>query len=147
MAATCVKRLSAAETELALSLFAMMGSVFGEALVRPDQNYARGLLEREDFWAFAALEDERPVAGLTAFVLPLTRSSKSELFVYDVAVLPTHQRRGVGRRLVEAAIRLARQSGIGVTWVAADDADKHALDFYRAIGGAASPVTVFTFAT
>jgi aminoglycoside 3-N-acetyltransferase I len=31
--------------------------------------------------------------------------------------------------------------------VLADDEDQHALDFYRALGGAASPVTMFDFSS
>ena len=39
----------------------------------------------------------------------------------------------------------ARAHGIARVFVAADDADAHALEFYRAVGGVASPVTMFVF--
>ena len=39
----------------------------------------------------------------------------------------------------------ARAHGIERVFVAADDADAHALEFYRAVGGVASPVTMFVF--
>jgi aminoglycoside 3-N-acetyltransferase I len=35
--------------------------------------------------------------------------------------------------------------GIRDVFVPADDDDVYALDFYRAVGGSASPVTIFTF--
>jgi hypothetical protein len=36
---------------------------------------------------------------------------------------------------------------IAELFVAADNEDTHALDFYRALGGTASPVTIFEFAS
>jgi aminoglycoside 3-N-acetyltransferase I len=69
------------------------------------------------------------------------------MFIYDLAVHPLNQRRGVGRRLVRELRRLAAARGMSVAWVPADNEDEHALEFYRAIGGAASPVTIFTFST
>jgi aminoglycoside 3-N-acetyltransferase I len=39
----------------------------------------------------------------------------------------------------------ASAAGVSVVFVAADNEDEHALDFYRALGGVDSPVTVFTF--
>jgi aminoglycoside 3-N-acetyltransferase I len=35
--------------------------------------------------------------------------------------------------------------GCRTLFVAADDEDTHALDFYRALGGAGAAVTMFTF--
>lgn len=58
---------------------------------------------------------------------------------------PAHQRKGVGRRLVEELRRLAAAAGVQVIFVPADNEDTHALDFYQALGGTAAPVTFFTF--
>ena len=100
----------------------------------------------------------------------MTREESSEIFIYDVAVIPAFQRRGIGRRLLldlreranaigvpvafvaadnedtHAAEYLALEFALGVAFVAADNEDTHALDFYRALGGVSSAVTVFTFA-
>jgi aminoglycoside 3-N-acetyltransferase I len=85
------------------------------------------------------------VGGITAHTLPLTRSAMSELFIYDVAVHAAHQRRGVGRLLLDYLRSAAAEAGIAVAFVAADNEDAHALDFYRAVGGASAPVPIFTF--
>jgi aminoglycoside 3-N-acetyltransferase I len=107
--------------------------------------YVASLLERADFWAMAALEDARPIGGINAHVLPMTRSEARELFIYDLAVAPAHQRRGVGRLLVETLCREAAAAGVPVASVPADDEDDHALAFYRALGGEPAPVTIFSF--
>jgi len=88
---------------------------------------------------------EEVVGGVTAHALAMTTAEASELFIYDIAVRADQQGRGVGRRLVAALRDAAAAVGIGVVFVAADNEDGHALDFYRALGGRPSPVTVFTF--
>ena len=93
------------------------------------------MLHRGDFLVIAGLIDGKPVAGLTAFVLPLTRAEMAELFIYDIAGAPTYQRNGIGGRLVQEVRGLAVERGIASTSVPADNEDNHALEFYRSIGG------------
>ena len=63
-----------------------------------------------------------------------------------LAVRTDHQRRGVGRQLMADLLEKSAARGIENVFVTADNADVHALDFYRALGAAASPVTLFAFA-
>ncbi len=141
-----IRRLGAPDIELARRAFAMMAAVFDEAEPRPlDATYVGGLLARREFWALAALLDGEPVGALTAHVLPMTRAEARELFIYDLAVQPAHQRRGIGRALIGALLDRAAEEGIPVAFVPADEEDGHALEFYRALGGAEAPVRIFTF--
>ena len=140
-----VERLTVDDVELARALFATMARVFGmDAEVLSDGYLAR-LLDRGDFWALAASVDGQLVGGLTAHTLPLTRAEVSEVFIYDIAVMPDWQRRGIGRQLMSTLRSQAAAAGITVVFVPADDEDTHALDFYRALGGVPAPVTIFTF--
>ena len=123
----------------------MMASVFDEAVAELGAAYVAALLARPDFWAMTALDGEQVVGGLTAHALPMTRSREAELFIYDLAVRVDRQRRGIGRALVLATLDRARAEGLRVAFVPADEDDAHAIAFYRAIGGRASPVTLFTF--
>ena len=122
-----------------------MADVFGEESRPLGHAYLDALLGREDFWAFAALVGDEIAGGVTAYELPLTRTPSSELFIYDVAVRPEYRRRGVGRSLIQALLDAARAAGVREAFVPADDEDEHALDFYRALGGVASPVTFYGF--
>ncbi|MEO0619827.1 MAG: GNAT family N-acetyltransferase [Pseudomonadota bacterium] len=140
-----IKTLEATDIELSQSVFAVMASVFEEPRQSTSRKYVADLLSRSDLFVVAALVDGKPIAGLTAFKLPLTRSETAEMFVYDVAVLPAYQQHGIGRRLMQEVRSLAAAQAIATTWVPAEDEDVHALDFYRAIGGKPSPVTIFTF--
>ncbi len=85
------------------------------------------------------------VGGLTAHLIPMTKSQTSELFIYDIAVAKGHQRKGVGRRLVNELFTMALERGVLEPFVLASNEDIHALDFYRSLGGHPSNVTLFTF--
>ncbi len=129
----------------------MMQRVFAEDdavaddLPIPEEAYLLRLLENSDFWAVVAREGDLVVGAVTAHTLPMTRSPSSELFIYDLGVRADRQRRGIGRALVTELLRLAGAAGIQLSFVPADNEDTHALDFYSALGGEASEVTLFVF--
>jgi aminoglycoside 3-N-acetyltransferase I len=140
------KRLVSGDRELARKLFALMAEVFAEDHEELGDGYLDGLLGREGFWAIAAFTDDGElIGGITAHTLPMTRAEVAEIFIYDIAVRADHQRKGVGRSLMTTLRREAASIGIEDVFVPADDDDVHALDFYRALGGAPSPVTFFSF--
>jgi aminoglycoside 3-N-acetyltransferase I len=143
--AVVVRRLGAEDVALARQTLQLMADVFEEPAGTLTEAYVASLLARSDFWALAALRDGLPIGGVTAHTLPMTRDESSELFIYDLAVLPAHQRQGVGRALVETLRALGASEGITVAFVPADNDDLHALEFYRALGGESAPVTIFTF--
>lgn len=138
-------RLRAGDLQVARALFELMAKVFGEESGPLSDHYIAELLGREDFWAVAAFVDAEVVGGITAHTLLMTGSQASEMFIYDIAVRERYQRKGVGRRLIAALKEAAAAEGVGDIFVAADNSDVHALEFYEALGGVASPVTLFTF--
>lgn len=80
-------------------------------------------------------EADGVVAGTAdCVVMPnLTRGGRAILFVENVVVAGRFQRRGVGRRLMEAAVRLGESAGCyKVQLLAADDEYVHG--FYEACG-------------
>jgi aminoglycoside 3-N-acetyltransferase I len=140
-----IQRLGVDHLDLARRTFALMTDVFGEASQPPSDAYLHALLARREFFALTALRDDNPVGGITAHALPMTRAETAELFIYDIAVRPDHQRQGVGRALVASLRAEASASGIRVAFVPADADDEHALNFYRALGGVEAAVRIFTF--
>jgi aminoglycoside 3-N-acetyltransferase I len=140
-----IRQLGHEDRQLARATFVLMAEVFAETCVDLSDAYIDRLLARSDFWVFAAVDGARPAGGLTAHILPMTIFEGSEVFIYDIAVAPDHQRRGIGRGLLEAVRSTARNAGIATVFVLADDEDSGALDFYRATSGAPSNVTLFEF--
>jgi aminoglycoside 3-N-acetyltransferase I len=140
-----VARLATGDGPLAKKLFSTMATVFEEETEELSEEYVAQLITRDELWVLAATRGEEVVGGLTAHTLPMTRSESREIFIYDIAVRVNHQRRGVGRLLMSHLTRISREAGIHDLFVPAENEDAHALDFYRALGGVASPVTFFTF--
>lgn len=60
--------------------------------------------------------------------------SERPLYLVDMAVAPEHQRRGVGRRLVQAAVAAARAWPVDAIRLDAYDADAGAGPFYAKCG-------------
>ena len=140
-----IRRLTDDDLATARAAFALLVEVFDEGAGPLGDDYLVQLLSLGSFWALAASVDDEVVGAITAHTLPMTRSPSSELFIYDLAVRPDHQRRGIGRRLVLDLCAAAAQAGIATVFVPADDEDAHALAFYRSLGGEPAPVTIFTF--
>jgi aminoglycoside 3-N-acetyltransferase I len=140
-----IRRLGPRDRELARATFRLMADVFGERPATLSDVYLDGLLARLDFWVIAAIVGNVPVGGLTAHTLPMTAYEGAEIFLYDIAVAVHQQRRGFGRRLIDALRREAAALSIATIFVPAEDEDAHALDFYRAIGGRPTRVTLFEF--
>jgi GNAT superfamily N-acetyltransferase len=86
----------------------------------------------------AYIEDGRVLVALDgdAFVghLQLTERGPAEAEVKNMAVDPAHQRRGIGRELMAAAIALARDEGRSTLAVATAAADSGNLRFYQRLG-------------
>lgn len=140
-----IVRLVSERVDVARATFELLVAVFDEPGCPLGDAYLTELLQNDAFWAYAATVDGRPVGGITAHTMGMTRSESREIFIYDLAVAEPHQRRGVGRALVDRLRHDAATVGIDDVIVPADDDDQHALDFYRAIGGTPSPVTLFHF--
>ena len=66
--------------------------------------------------------------------LQVTDAAPSEAEVKNMAVVPTHQGRGIGRELMTAAIALSRDEGRATLVVATAAADVGNLRFYQRLG-------------
>jgi GNAT superfamily N-acetyltransferase len=106
-----VNRLGVTLLLLKQEMFRMMAKVGDEGVGALSEGYVSVLYDRTEFWAMADLQDSRPIGGMSAHVLPMTRSESRKLFIYDLAVKPTHQRRGVGWLPVDTLCREAAVAG------------------------------------
>jgi aminoglycoside 3-N-acetyltransferase I len=140
-----VNRLDSDHWQQARQLFSLMAAVFEEDSEALSERYLRTLLDDRNFWALAAYLGDAMIGGVTAHSLPMTRCESSEIFIFDIAVQGAYQKRGVGRKLIESLRNLALESGIHEIFVATDNKDAHALDFYKRLGGVSLASTLFSF--
>jgi ribosomal protein S18 acetylase RimI-like enzyme len=73
-------------------------------------------------------------AGFVSGVEVTHPDKGTEMFLYELAVDPSHQRQGIGTGLVTALRDLAAQKGCYDMWVLTDDDNKPALNTYRKSG-------------
>jgi ribosomal protein S18 acetylase RimI-like enzyme len=70
----------------------------------------------------------------------LTHPDKgTEMFLYELGVAEAHRRRGIGKALVAALARLAREAGCYGMWALTDQDNRAALATYQAAGAAREP--------
>lgn len=102
----------------------------------PSEEYLRRLLARESFIALAALDGDAIVGGLAAYELHKFEQERSEIYIYDLAVLASHRRRGIATALIEHLQRIAVARGAWVIYVQADtgEEDAAAIALYTKLG-------------
>lgn len=139
-------RLGINDAALAEKLILLFQEVFQtESADTPREPYLTKLLANPDFIACVALWENEVVGGVTAYELPMIHAERSELFIYDLAVQPAFQRKGVATRLLETLKEYGRKKGIAELFVAANEEDAQAINFYLRSGGKSEKVLHFTF--
>lgn len=141
-----IKRLGHQEATIARELVLLFQEVFEmESPATAPTTYLNKLLKRPDFIVYVAMHDHEVVGGLTAYVLPMIYGEYAEVIIYDIAIKPAYQRKGLGKQLLSALNAYCGQHGIRDVFVDAHEEDVHAVDFYHAAGGKADKVIQFTF--
>lgn len=133
-----IRQLRADDVPSMDALCAVFGEAFGEvetyATHRPAPGYLRRLLGSETFIALIALVDDKVVGGLAAYVLPKFEQQRSEVYLYDLAVLERHRRQGIATALIRELTAVAAARGAYVVFVQADHGDEPAIALYSRLG-------------
>ena len=80
---------------------------------------------------FIASSEDKIVGGLTVYVLEQYYHIKPLAYIYDLAVTASFQRKGIGKKLIDAVNNHCREQGFEEVFVQADKIDDYARDFYR----------------
>ena len=92
-----------------------------------------------------AFDEEKPVGFVLAHELPRRHGDRSKLFVYEVDVAESHQRRGVAKALLGRLAELARERGIRAGFVLTDEDNVAANELYRSAGAKGRSVVEWDF--
>lgn len=139
MAKTTIHRLQAADTRAFRDLQRVYAEAFEDPasyLTRPPSDaYVQNWLRSDSkFILVAKAEDGAVVAGLTAYVLEKPEQERSEIYIYDLAVLEPHRRQGIATALIRALQAIGQSLGAWVIFVQADDGDDPATALYASLG-------------
>ena len=80
-----------------------------------------------------AVQDERVIGGLAAYLLRKYEQARSEIYIYDLAVAEPNRRMGVATALIDEVRRIGREAGAWTIFVQADvvPEDEPARTLYR----------------
>lgn len=94
------------------------------------------------------------VVGFASGIHYLHPDKRPELWINEVALAPTHRRRGLGKAVVKALFEVAWALNCVEAWVLTDRGNPAAMAFYSSLGGEEgvggagqdNPVVGYTFA-
>ena len=140
-----IKRLTKEDLSDFTALINLFNLVFEEESKSGSEANSLRLLNSDGFIALAAIAENEVVGGLTAYELPMYYSDSSEIFLYDLAVKPDYQRKGIGKDLLHSLKEYCIENGIKDFFVMAHEEDKYAIEFYHATGGKSEKVVNFVY--
>lgn len=135
-----IRQLAPEDVSRMEALSATLGEAFGDVETytgkRPSKDYLRRLLSSTSFIALAAIKEGQIVGGLAAYELVKFERERSEIYLYDLAVLEAHRREGIATALIERLREIAAERGAYVIFVQADTAeeDRPAIALYTKLG-------------
>jgi aminoglycoside 3-N-acetyltransferase I len=101
---------------------------------RPSAEYLNQLLANPTFIALVAVKGDEVVGGLAAYELQKIEQERSEIYIYDLAVLEAHRREGIATALIDRLCAIGRERGAYVVYVQADPPDAPAVALYTKLG-------------
>ena len=123
----------------------LFGQVADEVFDNPiDRRMTAEFLGDKRHHISAALDDGLLVGFAAAghYVHP---DKPVEPWINEVGVAPSHQRRGIGRKLVELLLDRGRELGCLEAWVPTEHPNAAARGLYRSAGGTESDAVMVTF--
>jgi len=136
-----------------LAGFRAMNAVFAAGFEEPEHYaaappadaWAARWLANPDHVALLADMGGTPVGALAGYVLPKFEQARSEIYIYDLAVIAAARRRGVASALIAQLRVIAREIGAWTIFVQADiiPEDEPARALYRKL--ASEEITALHF--
>jgi aminoglycoside 3-N-acetyltransferase I len=132
------RQLTRADVSLLKDLLRVFGEAFDELDTYqrsiPGDDYLTQLLTKRHFIAMVAMEGKEVVGGLAAYELDKFEQDRREIYIYDLAVVERHRRRGVATGLISKLRKIASERNVHVIFVQADTEDSPAIAFYESLG-------------
>ena len=136
--ALTIHRLAPGDVAMMEAMSTMFGEAFDEketfSSARPSAAYLERLLGSDYFIALAALKAGEVVGGLAAYELRKFEQERSEIYIYDLAVVAPHRRQGIATALILKLRKIAAARGAWVIFVQADLGDEPAIALYTKLG-------------
>lgn len=131
-------------TEKDVSLLQALNAMFAEAFNDPESyakqpptsNYLKNLLATPTFFALVAVDNGVVVGGVAAYEFQKFEQQRSEIYIYDLAVLANYRRQGLATALIKRLKAIGAKRGAYVISVQSDKGveDQPAIALYSKLG-------------
>lgn len=128
-----IKLLTAADSHL---LHNVAADVFDDPIV---ESSAEEFLNDPRHRLVVAVDNELVVGFVSAVIYIHPDKPAPELWINEIGVAPTHQRQGIGKRLLQGMLEEAKRSGCTEAWVLTERENLPAMAMYRSSGGRETP--------
>lgn len=140
-----IRKLTHKDVSAFNTLLLLFNHAFEEDRDLSTTEHLSALLNNRHFIVMAAFSGEEILGGLTAYELPMYYGNKTEILLYDMAVHPQYQRKGIGKQLLEFLKIYCAENKIDTFFVLAHEEDEHAVEFYHSTGGQRENVVNFIY--
>lgn len=89
--------------------------------------------------------DDGVVVGMVTAVDYVHPDKAPQLWVNEIGVAPSHRRRGIGRRLLDAMLAHGRALGCTEAWLGTEATNEAARRLYLGAGGVEEPFVLYSF--
>ena len=132
-----VRRLRAADAELAVD--AVRRLKLSDSAPVPSPDCLSRFLSRPENVLIVAFVDGDPVGFAVAYLLDRVDRDQQMMFFYEIGVAESHQRRGVGRRIVSVLKAICREVDVMKMWVPTGRSNTAATALYASTGAVPLP--------
>ena len=133
-----IRRLRSDDLDTMRALNALYAEVFempeDYAEAKPSDGYLKRLLARDTFIALVAEQAGEVIGGLCAYVHEKFEQERTEVYIYDLAVLESHRRKGAATTLIKAVKPIARDMKAWIINIQADLGDTAPVSLYSKLG-------------
>lgn len=126
-----IKKLRPDDSDDFIDLIKIFKEAFEQEDELPDKEYLSNLLSYTHFLVFVVKTAQKVVGGLTVYILPQYYTTKPLAYIYDVAIAPGFQKKGLGKALIADVCKYCKQHGFDAAYVEAENEDKDAVNFYK----------------
>jgi aminoglycoside 3-N-acetyltransferase I len=133
-------RLTEDHVDLLRAVNAMFAGVFDDeenySCTPPSSGYLQELLGSRHFIALAAIDGKDVIGAIAAYELKKFEQQRSEIYIYDLAVVSAYRRKGVATSLIQELKTVGAARGASVIYVQADKGaeDQPAIELYSKLG-------------
>lgn len=128
-----VRRLGPAEAAIGVEAIRLLKAPDGYPI--PSTDYVSRLLSRHQNVFLVAIEEEKPVGYIVACLFDRIDRDQKMMFLYEIGVVDSHRRRGVGKQLITKLKAICRQADVMKMWVPTSRSNVAATRLYESTGG------------